>query len=63
MHLLARKPHERRLFQEAEEWIDSQDSQWEPTDPDENTAYYKAKLKELYNKFQPFIEEAASSHL
>ena len=28
MHLLARKPHERRLFQEAEEWIDSQDSQW-----------------------------------
>ena len=27
-YLLARKPHERRLFQEAEDWIDSQDSQW-----------------------------------
>ena len=27
-YLLARKPHERRLFQEAEEWIDSGDSQW-----------------------------------
>jgi len=27
-YLLARKPHERRLFQEAEEWIDSRDSQW-----------------------------------
>jgi hypothetical protein len=27
-YLLARKPHERRLFQEAEEWIDSKDSQW-----------------------------------
>lgn len=36
-------------------------SQWEPTHPDENTAYYKAKLKELYNKFRPFIEEAAAS--
>ena len=28
MHILARKPHERRLFQEAEEWIDSEDAQW-----------------------------------
>ena len=27
-YLLARKPHERRLFQEAEDWIDSRDSQW-----------------------------------
>jgi hypothetical protein len=28
MHILAKKPHERRLFQEAEDWIDSQDLQW-----------------------------------
>ena len=27
-YLLARKPHERRLFQEAEEWIDSLDTRW-----------------------------------
>ena len=27
-YLLARKPHERRLFQEAEEWIDSTDAHW-----------------------------------
>ena len=27
-YLLARKPHERRLFQEAEEWIDSKDARW-----------------------------------
>ena len=27
-YVLAKKPHERRLFQEAEEWIDSKDSQW-----------------------------------
>jgi hypothetical protein len=27
-YVLARKPHERRLFQEAEEWIDSTDGQW-----------------------------------
>jgi hypothetical protein len=27
-YLLARKPHERRLFQEAEEWIESRDAQW-----------------------------------
>ena len=27
-YLMARKPHERRLFQEAEEWIDSTDAQW-----------------------------------
>ncbi len=27
-YLLARKPHERRLFQEAEEWIDSTDTHW-----------------------------------
>ena len=27
-YVLARKPHERRLFQEAEEWIDSTDTHW-----------------------------------
>ncbi len=27
-YLLAKKPHERRLFQEAEEWIDSTDALW-----------------------------------
>ncbi len=27
-YLLARKPHERRLFQEAQEWIESADTQW-----------------------------------
>ena len=27
-YVLARKPHERRLFQEAEEWINSTDLHW-----------------------------------
>lgn len=27
-YVLAKKPHERRLFQEAEEWIDSTDGHW-----------------------------------
>lgn len=27
-YLLARKPHERRLFQEAQEWIESPDTRW-----------------------------------
>lgn len=27
-YVLAKKPHERRLFQEAEEWIDSTDTLW-----------------------------------
>ena len=31
-------------------------SQWEPKNPDENVEHYKAKLKELYEKFRPFIE-------
>ncbi|MBI2091289.1 MAG: DNA polymerase II [Deltaproteobacteria bacterium] len=31
-------------------------SQWDPKCPDENVAHYKAKLKELYEKFRPFIE-------
>jgi DNA polymerase elongation subunit (family B) len=31
-------------------------SQWDPEHPDENVEHYKAKLKELYEKFRPFIE-------
>lgn len=31
-------------------------SQWDPKRPDENVAHYKAKLKDLYEKFRPFIE-------
>ncbi|MFQ5851066.1 MAG: DNA polymerase domain-containing protein [Candidatus Binatia bacterium] len=31
-------------------------SQWDPKSPDENVEHYKAKLKELYGKFRPFIE-------
>ncbi|MGE0825554.1 MAG: hypothetical protein AB7G75_25075 [Candidatus Binatia bacterium] len=27
-YVIAKKPHERRLFQEAEEWIDSTDAHW-----------------------------------
>jgi len=30
-------------------------SQWDPDHPDENVDHYKAKLKELYEKFKPFI--------
>ena len=28
MYLLAKKPYERRLFQEAEKWLSSSDPQW-----------------------------------
>ena len=31
-------------------------SQWDSKNPDENVEHYKAKLKELYEKFRPFIE-------
>jgi DNA polymerase elongation subunit (family B) len=31
-------------------------SEWDPKSPDENVEHYKAKLKELYEKFKPFIE-------
>ena len=31
-------------------------SEWDPNKPDENVEHYKAKLKELYEKFRPFIE-------
>jgi DNA polymerase elongation subunit (family B) len=29
---------------------------WDPAAPDENTAHYLGKLRELYEKFRPFIE-------
>lgn len=29
-------------------------SEWDPAHPDENTAYYAAKLEALYRKFRPF---------
>ena len=29
---------------------------WDPSAPDENTAHYIAKLRDLYEKFRPFIE-------
>ena len=31
-------------------------SQYDPANPDENLAYYQAKLADLYEKFRPFIE-------
>ena len=31
-------------------------SQWDSHNPDENVEHYKAKLKDLYEKFRPFIE-------
>ena len=30
-------------------------SQWDSTHPDENVAYYKAKLEELYDKFRVYF--------
>ena len=30
-------------------------SQWDPAHPDENVAYYKAKLEELYEKFKVYL--------
>ena len=32
-------------------------AEWSPAAPDENTAYYVAKLQELYEKFRPLIEQ------
>ena len=34
-------------------------SQWDPKHPDENVEHYKNKLKDLYEKFQPFIGEGS----
>lgn len=31
-------------------------SHWDSKNPDENTVYYQAKLKDLYKKFQPFFQ-------
>ena len=36
---------------------------WDPDAPDENTAYYLGKLRELYNKFRPLIERDGSSRV
>jgi DNA polymerase, archaea type len=33
---------------------------WDPQHPDENVEHYKAKLKELYEKFRPWIESENS---
>jgi DNA polymerase, archaea type len=30
---------------------------WDPQAPDENTAYYLGKVRELYDKFRPLIEQ------
>ena len=32
-------------------------TEWDPAAPDENTAYYLAKLQDLYEKFRPLIEQ------
>jgi hypothetical protein len=29
---------------------------WDAAKPDENVEHYKAKLRELYDKFKPWIE-------
>jgi hypothetical protein len=31
-------------------------TQWDPKNPDENVEHYKAKLKDLYEKFKPWIQ-------
>ena len=30
---------------------------WDPRAPDENTPHYLGKLRELYDKFRPLIEQ------
>jgi DNA polymerase elongation subunit (family B) len=35
-------------------------SQWNPEDPDENVEHYKAKLKDLYEKFKPWTKSENS---
>jgi DNA polymerase elongation subunit (family B) len=32
-------------------------SQWDPASPDENIEYYQAKLRELWEKFRPLVEQ------
>jgi len=36
-------------------------SQWDSHNPDENVEHYKAKLKDLYEKFRPFLEEEGNA--
>ncbi len=36
-------------------------SEWDTNKPDENVEHYKAKLKELYEKFKPWIEDGATT--
>lgn len=38
-------------------------SDWNPEKPDENVEHYKAKLKELYEKFKPWIEGNGNDNL
>jgi DNA polymerase elongation subunit (family B) len=38
-------------------------SLWDPKNPDENVEHYKAKLKDLYEKFRPFTEEGLKLEL
>lgn len=38
-------------------------SQWDAERPDENVEHYKGKLKELYEKFHPFIEDNNQGNL
>ena len=32
-------------------------SEWDPASPDENVDYYKARLRDLYEQFRPFVSE------
>src|SRR4030095_72570 len=36
-------------------------SEWDTNNPDKNVEHYKAKLKELYEKFKPWIEDGATT--
>lgn len=36
-------------------------SAWDAAKPDENVEHYKAKLKELYEKFRPFVEDGETN--
>jgi hypothetical protein len=38
-------------------------SDWDAEKPDENVEHYKAKLKELYEKFRPWIDGNGSADL
>jgi DNA polymerase, archaea type len=36
-------------------------AQWDAQRPDENVEYYKAKLKDLYDKFQPWYRDGSET--